>query len=241
MLTIDSRESLHELPTALQRVVVTGGASGLGLATVAAIRNAGGRAFALDMRTRGEHADELVVDVADRAAVDAALAAIAREAGGISAVVASAGVDACGPFGDVAADAWERVIHVNLIGTASIVRAALPHLERTRGHVVTIASTLGLKAVGDATAYCASKFGVIGFSRALAVELKDRVKVTCLIPGGMHTNFFEGRTEQYKPPADWKANQPSDVANAIVFALSQPAHCEVREMVVCPSNEGSWP
>jgi len=241
LLTIDSRESLHELPTALQRVVVTGGASGLGLATVAAIRNAGGRAFALDMRTRGEHADELVVDVADRAAVDAALAAIAREAGGISAVVASAGVDACGPFGDVAADAWERVIHVNLIGTASIVRAALPHLERTRGHVVTIASTLGLKAVGDATAYCASKFGVIGFSRALAVELKDRVKVTCLIPGGMHTNFFEGRTEQYKPPADWKANQPSDVANAIVFALSQPAHCEVREMVVCPSNEGSWP
>lgn len=241
MLTIDSRESLHELPTALQRVVVTGGASGLGLATVAAIRSAGGRAFALDMRTRGEHADELVVDVADRAAVDAALGAIAREAGGISAVVASAGVDACGPFGDVAADAWERVIHVNLIGTASIVRAALPHLERTRGHVVTIASTLGLKAVGDATAYCASKFGVIGFSRALAVELKDRVKVTCLIPGGMHTNFFEGRTEQYKPPADWKANQPSDVANAIVFALSQPAHCEVREMVVCPSNEGSWP
>ncbi|GAC1304643.1 MAG: SDR family oxidoreductase [Vulcanimicrobiaceae bacterium] len=229
------------MPTALQRVVVTGGASGLGLATVEAIRAAGGRAFALDVRARGDHDDELVVDVADRAAVDDALATIARSAGGISAVVASAGIDACGPFGDVAADAWERVINVNLIGTASIVRAALPHLERTRGHVITVASTLGLKAVGDATAYCASKFGVIGFSRALAVEFKDRIKVTCLIPGGMHTAFFDGRTAQYKPPADWKANQPSDVANAIVFALSQPAHCEIREMVVCPSNEDSWP
>ncbi len=240
MLTMNSLD-IRTLPAALERVVVTGGASGLGRATVEAVRAAGGRAFALDLRTGGDHADELVVDVSDRAAVGAALEAIAREAGGISAIVASAGVDACGPFGDVPADAWERVIAVNLVGTASLVRAALPHLERTRGHVVTIASTLGLKAVSDATAYCASKFGVIGFSRALAIELKDRVKVTCLIPGGMHTNFFEGRTEQYRPPSDWKANQPSDVANAIVFALSQPAHCEIREMVVCPSSEDSWP
>ncbi len=241
MLTMNTLESSRSLPAALERVVVTGGASGLGRATVTAIRDAGGRAFALDVRASGEHADERVVDVADRGAVEATLDAIAKDAGGISAIVASAGIDACGPFGDVPADAWERVIYVNLIGTASLVRAALPHLERTRGHVVTIASTLGIKAVSDATAYCASKFGVVGFSRALAVELKDRVKVTCLIPGGMHTNFFEGRTEQYKPPADWKANQPADVANAIVFALSQPAHCEIREMVVCPSNEGSWP
>jgi len=241
LLSMHAPQSPRLLSAALERVVVTGGASGLGLATVEAIREAGGRAFALDLRARAEHADERIVDVADRAAVEAALSAIAHDAGGISAVVASAGIDACGAFGDVAADAWERVISVNLIGTASLIRAALPHLETTRGHVVTIASTLGIKAVGDATAYCASKFGVVGFSRALAVELKDRVKVTCMIPGGMHTNFFAGRSEQYKPPADWVANQPSDVARAIVFALSQPPHCEIREMVVCPSNEGSWP
>jgi len=238
--TQTSREAAAT-PRALERVLVTGGGSGLGRATVEAIRAAGGAAVALDLRTSGASEGEIAVDVADRTAVEAAVAQVAAQYGKITAVVCSAGTDACGPFAAVAADAWERVINVNLIGTASIVRAALPHLVRERGHVVTIASTLGLKAVSDATAYCASKFGVIGYSRALAIELKDRVKVTCLIPGGMHTNFFEGRSAQYKPPADWKANDPSDVANAIVFALSQPAHCEIREMVVCPSTEDSWP
>jgi short-subunit dehydrogenase len=100
---------------------------------------------------------------------------------------------------------------------------------------------LGIKAVGDATAYCASKFGVVGFSRALAAELAGEVGVTTLIPGGMHTPFFDGRTEQYKPPPDAKLNKPEDVAETVLFALSQPAGCEVREMVVCASTESSWP
>lgn len=67
---------------------------------------------------------------------------------------------------------------VNLLGTAAVVRAALPHLERSRGKVITVGSTLGLKAVSDATAYCASKFGVVGFTRALAAEAAGRVGVT---------------------------------------------------------------
>ena len=241
MTTPRPTDSSERVPHALLSAVVTGANSGLGRATVEAIVAAGGRATALDLRTSGTFADEMAVDVADRRAVEAAFAEIAGTYGSITSVVTCAGVDACGPFGEVDADAWERVIGVNLLGTASVVRAALPYLERERGHVVTVASTLGIKAVSDATAYCASKVGVIGFSRALAVELRDRVKVTCLIPGGMHTNFFEGRTEQYKPPADWKANRPADVADTIVYALSQPAHCEIRELVVCPSNESSWP
>lgn len=226
---------------ALARVIVSGGNSGLGRATVAAIRAAGGSAVSFDVRTSGTSVDDMAVDVADRAAVERAVRDVVERYGELTAVVTAAGIDACGPFADVAGDAWERVIGVNLLGTASLVRAALPHLERSAGRVVTIASTLGIKAVSDATAYCASKFAVIGFSRALAVEYKKRVGVTCLIPGGMHTNFFDGRTEQYRPPADWKANQPGDVANAIVFALSQPPGCEVRELVICPSGEDSWP
>jgi NADP-dependent 3-hydroxy acid dehydrogenase YdfG len=130
---------------------------------------------------------------------------------------------------------------VNLIGTANIVRAALPYLQRDRGRVVTVASTLGLRAVSDATAYCASKFGVVGFTRALAAELAGEVPVTLLIPGGMHTHFFDGRDEKYKPAADAKLNRPEDVAQTVVFALSQPPGCEIREMLVCPSTETSWP
>ncbi len=241
MQVSDIPSATQTVPQALARVIVTGGNSGLGRAAVDAIRAVGGSAVSFDLQTSGRSPDEVVVDVSDRAAVERAVHAVAREFGSLTAVVTAAGVDACGPFADVSGDAWERVIGVNLLGTASIVRAALPYLERSGGRVVTIASTLGLKAVSDATAYCASKFAVIGFTRSLAVELKNRVGVTCLIPGGMHTNFFEGRTEQYRPPADWKANQPADVARAVVFALSQPPGCEVRELVICPSGEDSWP
>jgi NAD(P)-dependent dehydrogenase (short-subunit alcohol dehydrogenase family) len=155
--------------------------------------------------------------------------------------VTAAGIDACGPLGAVAPDAWERVIAVNLLATAAVVRAALPYLERSGGRVVTVASTLGFRALPEATAYCASKFGVVGFTRALAVELQGRVGVTLLVPGGMRTAFFDSREPQYQPGPDAQLNDPEDVAAAVVFALQQPAGCEVRELVITPAREPSWP
>jgi NAD(P)-dependent dehydrogenase (short-subunit alcohol dehydrogenase family) len=150
-------------------------------------------------------------------------------------------VDACGRIEDVDGEDWERVVAVNLLGTAAVVRAALPHLERSGGRVVTVASTLGLRALSDATAYCASKFGVVGFSRALAAETAGRIGVTCLVPGGMQTAFFDGRAEQYKPPPDAALAPPRRVAETVMFALTRPDGVELRELVVCPSTEPSWP
>ncbi|WP_236724062.1 SDR family oxidoreductase, partial [Mycobacterium avium] len=175
-------------------------------------------------------------------AVAGAVESLAGKVGGrITGVFTPAGIDSCGTLEQVPAKDWEQVIAVNLVGTAAVIRAALPYLKATGGRIVTCASTLGIKAVSDATAYCASKFGVVGFTRALAAELAGQVGVTLLIPGGMHTPFFDGRPEQYKPPADAKLNQPQDVAQTVLFALCQPAGCEVREMVVCASTESSWP
>src|SRR5438445_116390 len=74
-----------------------------------------------------------------------------------------------------------------------------------------------------------------------ATETAGVVGVTLLIPGGMDTAFFDGRAEQYKPPPGAKLNRPEDTARAVIFALSQPPGCEVRELVVCSSEEGSWP
>jgi short-subunit dehydrogenase len=107
--------------------------------------------------------------------------------------------------------------------------------------VVTVASTLGLRALPDATAYCASKFGVVGFTRALAAEMRGRVGVTLLVPGGMDTAFFDGRDAQYRPGADAQLNDPANVAAAVMFALSQPPGCELRELVITPSTEPSYP
>ena len=164
-------------------VLVTGGASGLGAAIALAVKAAGGRPFVLDLVAPPFEVDHQLVDLADRSAAAAAVDGAAERLGRLDGVVTAAGVDACGPLDSVPADAWERVVAVNLLGTAAVVRAALPHLERTNGKVVTVASTLGLRALPDATAYCASKFGVVGFTRALAAETAGRVGVTLLIPG----------------------------------------------------------
>jgi NAD(P)-dependent dehydrogenase (short-subunit alcohol dehydrogenase family) len=229
-------------PQALGTILITGGSSGLGAATAAAVQAAGGTPLVLDRVEPESDVTYEQVDLADSAAAAAAVDAVVKAAGGqLDGVFTAAGIDSCGPLDQVPIDDWERVIRVNLLGTAAVVRAALPYLKRSHGRVVTCASTLGIKAVGDATAYCASKFGVVGFTRALAAETAGEVGVTLLIPGGMHTHFFDDRTEQYKPPPDAKLNAPADVAAAVVFALSQPSGCELRELVVCSSTEGSWP
>ncbi|TDC87511.1 SDR family oxidoreductase [Actinomadura sp. 7K507] len=223
-------------------VLITGGSSGLGAAVARKVADDGGRPLILDRHPPKDDFDHMQADLTDRRCAERAVHGLARSAGGLNAVVTAAGIDACGTLCDVPAEDWERVIHVNLLGTAAVVRAALPYLENEpAGRVVTVASTLGFRAVSDATAYCASKFGIVGFTRALAVEMAGRVAVTMVAPGGMDTAFFDDRPEQYKPGADAKLNRPEDVAATIAFVLSQPPGCEVREMVVCPSQETSWP
>jgi NAD(P)-dependent dehydrogenase (short-subunit alcohol dehydrogenase family) len=227
--------------SSLGTVLVTGGASGLGLAVARAVAEAGGRPVVLDrVRTELDVEQELV-DLADARAAEATVRALSERVGGFDAVVTCAGTDACGRLDDVPGEDWDRVVLVNLLGTVAVVRAAMPDLLARRGRVVTVASTLGFRALSDATAYCASKFGIVGFTRALVAETQGRMGVTMLVPGGMHTAFFDGRDEQYMPPPDAKLNQPQDVAQAVLFALRQPPGCEVRELVVTPAVEGSYP
>jgi NAD(P)-dependent dehydrogenase (short-subunit alcohol dehydrogenase family) len=224
------------------RVIVTGGASGLGAAVVAALQARGATPVVLD-RAPSERADvaQRQADVSDSAAVEQAVADVRAELGGIDAVVTAAGIDRPGRLADIPTDEWERVVRINLLGTAAVVRAAVPALIESHGRVVTVASTLALKGVSDATAYCAAKFGVVGFSQALAAELAGQVGVTTLIPGGMSTHFFDGRDAQYAPGDDAQLNDPANTASAVIFALSQPRGCEVRELLIAHESEPSWP
>ncbi|TMQ94412.1 SDR family oxidoreductase [Actinomadura soli] len=223
-------------------VLITGGASGLGAAVARKVADDGGRPLILDRHPPKDDFEHMQADLADRRCAERAVHGLARAAGGLNAVVAAAGIDAPGTLCDVPAEDWERVVQVNLLGTAAVVRAALPYLENEpAGRVVTVASTLGFRAVGHASAYCASEFGLVGFTRALAAELAGKVAVTMVMPGGMDTAFFDGRAARYRPGPDAELNRPADVAATVAFALSQPPGCEVREMVVCPSREPSWP
>ncbi|SCL47767.1 Short-chain dehydrogenase [Micromonospora citrea] len=228
-------------PGAGQTVLVTGGASGLGAAVVAAVARAGGRPLVLDRQPPADGVPWIECDLADTRAAEAATRQLAERSGGLDAVVTAAGVDVPGRLADLPGETWDRIVTVDLLATAAVVRAALPFLESSRGSIVTVASTLGVKAVSDATAYCAAKFGVVGFTRALAAELAGTINVTLLIPGGMHTHFFDDRDPAYKPGPDANLNNPADTANAIMFALTQPTGCAVREMIVCHEQETSYP
>ncbi|MEU5526302.1 SDR family oxidoreductase [Micromonospora chersina] len=222
-------------------VLVTGGSSGLGAAVVTAVAKAGGRPYVLDRQAPADGVPWVECDLADTRAAEAATRQLAEQAGGLDGVVTAAGMDVPGRLADIDGATWDRIVTINLLGTAAVVRAAVPHLERSHGTVVTVASTLGVKAVSDATAYCAAKFGVVGFTRALAAELAGTVGVTLLIPGGMRTAFFDDRDDRYKPGPDAILNDPADTAEAVLFALSQPPGCAVREMVVCAEQESSYP
>lgn len=230
--------------TAPGRVLISGGGRGLGAAVADAVEAAGGTPIVLDRDPQAALDAGRVayaVDVSDREAVNEVVERAATEAGGLDAVVTAAGIDRPGALGEVSADDWELVVRVNLLGTASVVRAALPSLIEARGRVVTVASTLALRGAGDATAYCASKFGIIGFTQALAAELQGKVGVTQLIPGGMTTPFFEGRDPKYQPTDFSTLLDPAQVAAAVVFALTRPPGTEVRQLFVANEREGSWP
>lgn len=225
-------------------VLVTGGSSGLGASVVAAAAKEGWQPYILDRQAPVSPVDGaswVECDLADTRAAEDATRRIAAGAGRLDAVVTAAGVDVPGRLSDVPAETWERTVTIDLFATAAVVRAALPALERAHGTVVTVASTLGLKGVSDATAYCAAKFGVVGFTRALAAELAGTVGVTLLVPGGMRTPFFDGRDEQYKPGPDAQLNDPDNTAGAVMFALNQPPGSAVREIVVCAEQESSYP
>lgn len=245
-MTVEAETAItrpERTPGALGTVLVTGGSSGLGAAIAQAVGDAGGRPMVLDRQAPpgGAAPEHVLVDLSDTAAAERAVADVVEHTGGIDAVVTAAGIDMPGALDSVSSADWEYVVRVNLLGTVAVARAALPQLRHRRGKLVTVASTLGMRGFPDATAYCASKFGIVGFTRALAAETAGEVGVTLLLPGGMATSFFDGRPDQYKPGPDAQLNPPAEVAEAVLFALTRPAGSEVREMVVCPSTEPSWP
>jgi NAD(P)-dependent dehydrogenase (short-subunit alcohol dehydrogenase family) len=221
-------------------VVVTGGSSGLGAAICRALAEQQASVLSLDRQATHE-VDTIEVDLSDTASAERAMCEAIERLQGVDAVVCCAGIDVPGPLATTPRETWDRIVSVNLLGVAAVIRVAMPALEARRGRVVTVASTLGHRAVGDATAYCASKFGVVGFTRALAAECRDRVGVTLLTPGGMHTAFFDGRSDQYRPGPDARLADPADIAAAVVWTLGRPAGVEVKELAIMAPGESSWP
>ncbi len=222
-------------------VIVTGGSSGLGDAVAHAVADAGGTPVVLDIQPPPNGFAFEQVDLSDPRAAEDVVRRVAEEHGGIDAVVTAAGVDACGDFHEVDADAWDRVVMVNLLGTVAVVRAALPYLEQVRGRVVTVASTLGLRVLPAATAYCASKWGVIGLTNSVALEVaKKNIRVNAIAPGSVMTPLL---TDMFGSPQSAKdtvlpvipmgrISDPSEIAQLVLFLSSDAASFITGQAVV---------
>jgi NAD(P)-dependent dehydrogenase (short-subunit alcohol dehydrogenase family) len=232
--------------------LVTGGGSGLGEATAGVLAEAGASVAVVDvsgeraarvaaaLRERGGNAIHLAADVSDQHQVAGAVESTLGAFGRIDYVINGAGTDFVLPILDMTVEQWDRVLGVNLRAAFLFTKAVLPVMKQQGGgHIVNVASTAAKRAWANASAYHASKWGLVGFTRALGVEGRPYgVKATALVPGGMRTHFFDN----LDPPPDLANLQdPKNVARVILFVLSQPAECAVQEVIVTPLTETSWP
>ncbi len=220
--------------------VVSGAASGIGYATALSLarrgcavalcdRDAVGLATAVaDVREFGVAASSHIVDVADADALAALPEAVLAKHQRVTVVVAAAGVSLVGRFEDVSMSEFRWLMEINLFGTVGLVKAFLPELQRTAGHIVTISSIFGIIAPAEQVAYSTSKFGVRGFSEALRHELGGTgVGLTVVHPGGVKTSI--ARTARIAAAADFAAESARSARFGRVF-LKTPPH-EVGEAI----------
>jgi NADP-dependent 3-hydroxy acid dehydrogenase YdfG len=221
---------------------ITGASRGVGAAVGRAF-HADGMKVALASRSGDDlglsDALGLECDVRDPEAVSSAVDATVERFGGIDVVVANAGVGAYGPFLEMDPDEVEAMIDINLKGTLYTARFTLPHLIERKGDLVALASVAGLRAFPGEAVYNASKFGQLGFTRALDHELREQgVRVTNIAPGGIATDFAmgSGRT----PDSVEGMMTAEEVADVVLFAVNQPRGLRMMTVSFRPMNEGSW-
>jgi meso-butanediol dehydrogenase / (S,S)-butanediol dehydrogenase / diacetyl reductase len=224
--------------------VITGASRGIG-AAVARMLHARGVNLGLASRSGDDLGLSGAVarpcDVRDLEALTGLCDATAEAFGGIDIVIPNAGVGAYGPFLDLSREHLDEMLDVNLKGTLYAIRAALPHMLGREGDVITLASEAGRRGLPNEAVYCASKFGQVGFTRALDHELRERgIRCTNICPGGVATDFALDEGRGRTPAALPGMMTADDVAEVVVFALERPRHLRILETALRPMTEGSW-
>ena len=165
---------------------------------------------------------------------------VADRHGRLDVLVNNAGVDVTAPFEEISIEDWDRILDVNLRGPVVMSRAAFPIMrEQGRGHIVNVVSTAAKRAWPNASAYHASKWGLLGFSHALHTEARPLgIKVSAVVAGGMRTPFLLDRFPDLDPAV---LQDPTNVADTIRYLLLQPDETVIPEVMVIPMRESSWP
>ena len=217
---------------AARRVLITGGASGMGRAIAELFASEGAQLALLDLNAAGVADTARVLgaagfacDVSDRASVQAFVADAGQAMGGIDGIVNAAGILDIKPFAELDPESWDRMIAVNLTGPFNIVRAALPLLRDSPfATIVNIASTSALMPMAGTTGYSASKAGLAMFTKCLGFDLGPSIRANSICPGVIKTEmtrYLWENTEHSQRAADRVALKrlglPEDVARAALF------------------------
>ncbi|MDX8515021.1 SDR family NAD(P)-dependent oxidoreductase [Mesorhizobium captivum] len=243
-------------PLAGKVALVTGASSGIGEATAAALAAAGAKVAVAARRIdrlatlssriekAGGTAFAIEADIAKGGDVAAMVDKAASEWGRLDILVNNAGVMLLAPAAEADPDDWRRMIEINLVGLMATTKAALPHLKASKGHVVNVSSVAGRVANPGASGYAATKFGVVAFSESLRREVyADKVRVTVIEPGLVRTELGDHITnEEFKAGlehrlATMEALTAEDIANAILYAVSQPPRVNINEILIRPTDQ----
>jgi NAD(P)-dependent dehydrogenase (short-subunit alcohol dehydrogenase family) len=233
-------------------ILVTGGGQGLGAAICRTLSDDGATVIPVDVKpgnltkiteeieSKGGKIKGYEMNVADVNNVETVIEQIINDFGRIDAVINNAGIDYTMAIDEITNDQFSQVVNVNLVGPFNVAKAVYAHFKANgAGHIVNIASTASKRAWPNASAYHASKWGLLGLSHALHAELrKDKIKVTAVVAGGMQTPFILERFPD--TPLD-VLQDPVNVAETIKFVLCQPAASVIPEVMVVPMRETSWP
>jgi len=224
--------------------LVTGASRGIGAAVARRLDERGVK-LGLASRSGGDLGLDAVAqpcDVRELDQLEAIVAATVERFGRLDILVVNAGVGAYGRFLDLSLEHLDEMIDVNLKGTLYAVRAALPHLvESGHADIVTIASEAGRRGLPYEATYCASKFGQVGFTRALDHELREHgVRCTNVCPGGVATDFALDQGRGRSPEALPGMMTANDVAEVVLFVLTRPRNHRILETAFRPVTETSW-
>jgi 3-oxoacyl-[acyl-carrier protein] reductase len=225
--------------------LVTGASGGIGAAVARKLHDAGASVGLLSRRGDDLGLDRgigMACDVRDRAAVARAADEVTERLGRLDIVVANAGVGAYGSFLELDPDQLEAMIDVNLKGTLYTAAATLPHLIASGGgDFVALASVAGLRAFPGEAVYNASKFGQLGFTRALDHELRERgVRASCICPGGVKTEFAIGTGREQGDPQLEGLLTADEVAEVVLFTVTRPRRMRILTTSFRPMTEASW-
>jgi NAD(P)-dependent dehydrogenase (short-subunit alcohol dehydrogenase family) len=233
--------------------LITGGSRGLGAAIAQVLGESGMRVVLADLELQraqdcaavlGEQDIEAIavpLDVSDASQCQRAVEAAVSKFGRIDALVNNAAVDVTAPLAELSVEDWLRVLHTNLSGPFLMTKYATAQMARQSGggHVVNIASTASKRAWPNASAYHATKWGLLGLSHALHAELRDQgIRVGAIVAGGMKTPFL---LDRFPGIDETKLQDPINVACAVRYMLQQPEGTVIPELTVLPMQETSWP